>query len=76
MGSDFIFIDDKARPHRAHITDESHDDEDTRRMGWLLRSSDVNPFKHAWDGHGRAISQCSPPVWWNILRICRNSESA
>ncbi|GFX81551.1 hypothetical protein TNCV_4509561 [Trichonephila clavipes] len=44
---------------RTHIVDEIYEEE-TRKMDCTLRSSDLNPIEHAWDGL-RAISQRNHP---------------
>lgn len=30
-------------------------------MNWPLRSPDLNPIQHVWDGLGRTIAQHNPP---------------
>ncbi|GFV34827.1 DDE_3 domain-containing protein [Trichonephila clavipes] len=60
MSPDYIFMDDNSRPHRTHIVDEFFE-EDIRRMDLPLRSPDLNPIEHAWDGLGRVISHRSLP---------------
>lgn len=56
-GPDFLFMDDNARPHRAHIVDDFLEEEDIRRMNWPAKSPDLNPIEHVWDGLGRAIAR-------------------
>ncbi|GBN10996.1 hypothetical protein AVEN_13658-1 [Araneus ventricosus] len=55
-GSEFILMDDNARPHRALLVDEFLESEDTRWMDWTARSPDLNPIEHVWDALGRAIA--------------------
>ncbi|GFS94658.1 transposable element Tcb2 transposase [Trichonephila clavipes] len=60
MGAEFLFMDDNARPHRAHIVDECLQSEDITRMDWPAYSPDLNPVKHVWDMLGRRIQPVSP----------------
>ncbi|GFW25419.1 transposable element Tcb2 transposase [Trichonephila clavipes] len=46
MGSEFLFMDDNARPHRANIVDECLQSEDITRMDWPAYSLDLNPIEH------------------------------
>ncbi|GFV30326.1 transposable element Tcb1 transposase [Trichonephila clavipes] len=41
MGTEFLFMDDNPRPHRANIVDECLQSEDTSRMDWPTYSPDV-----------------------------------
>ena len=49
IGADFILMDDNARPHRAHVTNQYLEDATIVRMAWPARSPDMNPIEHAWD---------------------------
>lgn len=60
-GPHFIFMDDNARPHRAHLVDEFLEREDIHRMDWPARSPDINPIEHAWDALGRRVAARQPP---------------
>ena len=62
FGSDFMFVDDNARRHRAQIVDDFLEERDIRRLDWPSRSPDFNPIEHVWDGLGRAIAQHNPPL--------------
>ncbi|GFX76866.1 transposable element Tcb1 transposase [Trichonephila clavipes] len=81
MGAEFLFMDDKARPHRANIVDECLQSEDITRMDWPAYSPDLNPIEHVWDMLGRRIAARQPPPtclpelrralldeWCNILQ--------
>ncbi|GFX82377.1 transposable element Tcb2 transposase [Trichonephila clavipes] len=56
IGSDFIFMDDNARPHRTLAVEELLESEDITRMDWPAYSSDLNPTEHVWDALGRHIA--------------------
>ncbi|GBO10113.1 Transposable element Tc1 transposase [Araneus ventricosus] len=61
VDTEFILMDDNARPHRAVLVDEFIESEDIHRMDWPARSPDVNPIEHVWDALGRAIATRNPP---------------
>lgn len=61
VGPEFIFMDDNARPHRAHLVDDFLESEDIRRMEWPARSPDLNPIEHVWDALGRRVGERQPP---------------
>ncbi|GFW21106.1 transposable element Tcb1 transposase [Trichonephila clavipes] len=44
MSTEFLFMDDNARPHRANIVDECLHSEDITRMHWPAYSPDLNPI--------------------------------
>ena len=56
IGADFILMDDNARPHREHVTNQYLEDATMVRMDWPARSPDMNPIEHAWDMLQKAIS--------------------
>ena len=56
ISADFILMDDYARPHTAHVTNQYLEDATIVRMDWLARSPDMNPIEHAWDMLQKAIS--------------------
>ena len=49
VGKNFILMDDNARAHRAHITDQYSEQATIVCMVWAARSLDLNPIEHAWD---------------------------
>ncbi|GFV58439.1 transposable element Tcb2 transposase [Trichonephila clavipes] len=61
MGSEFLFMDDNARPHRANIVDECLQSEDITNMYWSIFSPDLNPIVRVWDMLGRRIAARQPP---------------
>ncbi|GFX37374.1 transposable element Tcb1 transposase [Trichonephila clavipes] len=60
MGTEFLFMDGNARPHRANIVDECLQSEDITRMDWPAYSQDLNPTEHVWDMLGRRIAARQP----------------
>ncbi|GFX10967.1 transposable element Tcb2 transposase [Trichonephila clavipes] len=62
MGTEFLFMDDNARPHRANIVDECLQSEDIIRMDWLAYSPDLNSIQQVWDMLGRRIAARQPPA--------------
>ncbi|UYV67084.1 hypothetical protein LAZ67_4003848 [Cordylochernes scorpioides] len=58
--SQFNFMDDNARPHRARLVNEYLQSENIRRMDWPARSPNLNPIEHVWDALGRRIGARHP----------------
>ncbi|GBM06767.1 hypothetical protein AVEN_63008-1 [Araneus ventricosus] len=61
MGTDTIFMDDNARPHRARMMLSYLENETFPQIAWLARSPDLNPIEHVWDMLGRLIAGRSGP---------------
>ncbi|GFV58030.1 DDE_3 domain-containing protein [Trichonephila clavipes] len=62
MGTEFLFMDDNARPHFANIVDECLQSEDITCTNWPAYSPDLNPIGHVVNILGRRIAalQFSP----------------
>ncbi|GFV04298.1 transposable element Tc3 transposase [Trichonephila clavipes] len=56
IGSDFIFINDNARPHLILAVEELLESEDITRMDWPAYSPDLNLIEHVWDALGIRIA--------------------
>ncbi|GBO06352.1 hypothetical protein AVEN_114456-1 [Araneus ventricosus] len=56
MGTDAIFMDDNARPHRARLVRSYLESETIPQMAWPARSQDLNPIEYVWDMLGRRIA--------------------
>ncbi|GBM33382.1 hypothetical protein AVEN_169916-1 [Araneus ventricosus] len=61
MGTDAIFMDNNARPHRARLVRSYLESETIPQMAWPARSPDLNPVEHVWDMLGRRIAVRSVP---------------
>ncbi|GFY19887.1 transposable element Tcb1 transposase [Trichonephila clavipes] len=72
MGTEFLFMDDNVRPHRANIVNECLRSEDITRMDWPAYSPDLNPIEHVWNMLGRQIAtrQPLPPAYRNFGGHC------
>ncbi|GBN97769.1 hypothetical protein AVEN_160926-1 [Araneus ventricosus] len=56
MGTEVIFMDDNARPHRPRLVRSYLESENIPQMAWPARSLDLNPIEHVWDMLGRRIA--------------------
>ncbi|GFW68424.1 transposable element Tcb1 transposase [Trichonephila clavipes] len=65
MGTEFLFMDDNDRPHRANIVDECLQSEDIICIDWPAYSLNLNPIEHVVDMLGRRIAARQPlsPVY-------------
>ncbi|GBM73003.1 Transposable element Tcb1 transposase [Araneus ventricosus] len=56
MGTDAIFMDDNARPHRARLVRSYLEVETIPHMSWPARSTNLNPIEHVWGMLGRRFA--------------------
>ncbi|GFW91883.1 transposable element Tcb2 transposase [Trichonephila clavipes] len=56
IGTDFIFMDANARPHRTLAVEELLESEDITRLDWPAYSAELNPIEHVWDALERRIA--------------------
>ncbi|GBM93809.1 hypothetical protein AVEN_234918-1 [Araneus ventricosus] len=61
MGTDAIFMDDNALPHRARLVRNYLESETIPQISWPARSPDLNPIEYVWDILGRWIAGRSVP---------------
>ncbi|GBN29681.1 hypothetical protein AVEN_225955-1 [Araneus ventricosus] len=61
MGTDAIFMDDNARPHRARLVRSYLESETIPQMEGPSISPDLNPITHVWYMLGRRIACRSVP---------------
>ncbi|GFX60572.1 transposable element Tcb2 transposase [Trichonephila clavipes] len=59
--SEFISMEDNAKPLRALLVDEFLESEDIHRLDLSSRSPDFNPIEHIWDDLGRVFETRNPP---------------
>ncbi|GFY22349.1 DDE_3 domain-containing protein [Trichonephila clavipes] len=60
MGSEFVFMDDNAPPHRENIVNECLQSEDITRMYWLTFSPNLNLVEHVWNMLARRVVARQP----------------
>jgi hypothetical protein len=58
-----MFMDDKARPHRARIVQHFLQQEAVQTIPWSAMSADMNPIEHVWDFIGRKINVYPPRLF-------------
>ncbi|GBM47358.1 hypothetical protein AVEN_66105-1 [Araneus ventricosus] len=61
MGTDAIFMDYNARPHRARLVRSYLESGTIPQMTWPARSPNLNLIDHGWDMLGRRIAGRSVP---------------
>lgn len=50
IGSEFILMEDNARPYRARLVDQHLEAKAINEcLDWAAQSSDLNPNKHIWN---------------------------
>lgn len=57
-----VYMDDNARPHRAHAVTQFLQRNAITTIPWPAMSPDLNPLEHVWDILGRKIQNLDPPV--------------
>ncbi|GBM82748.1 hypothetical protein AVEN_66250-1 [Araneus ventricosus] len=62
MGTNAIFMDDNAHPHRAELVWIYLESETIPQMAWSARSPEMNPIEHVWVMLGRWIAGRSMPL--------------
>ncbi|GFX16338.1 transposable element Tcb2 transposase [Trichonephila clavipes] len=71
----FVFQDDNARPHRAHLVENMLEAETIQRMELPACSPDLNPIEHVWDMLRRRIAaRPRPPATVRDLEIALLEE--
>ncbi|GBM94867.1 Transposable element Tc1 transposase [Araneus ventricosus] len=61
MGTNAIFMDDNARPHRVRLVRSYLESATIPQMAWPARSPGLNPIEHVWDMLGKRIAGLSAP---------------
>ncbi|GFX43298.1 transposable element Tcb2 transposase [Trichonephila clavipes] len=75
IGDSFVFQDDNARPHRAHLVENMLEAETIQRMELPACSPDLNPIEHVWDMLRRRIAaRPRPPATVRDLEIALLEE--
>ena len=64
----FVFQDDNAPPHRAHVVQDWMFEHGINRMDWPAQSPDANPIENLWDDIERAIVRDHPATREDLIR--------
>ncbi|GBN14543.1 hypothetical protein AVEN_85878-1 [Araneus ventricosus] len=84
MGTDAIFMDDNARPHKARLVRNYLDSETIPQMAWLDGSPNLNPmgmYGRYWEDRlqvavcRQAPSMSSNKSYYRNGHYCRNKRS-
>lgn len=60
VSSDFIFLDNNAKPLRGILVDDFLEEENILLMNWPSRSLDQNPIEHIWDSLEKLLHNIYP----------------
>jgi hypothetical protein len=75
VGSNFLFMQDNARPHVARVVTRYFEEVHIQKFDWPARSPDCNPIEHVCDELGRSIkARRNRPQTRNQLLQVLNEE--